>query len=198
MFSSQERKLLSLISQNSSADDAAAIKAAADTSENSNAVEIVSPGSGSNKIAPAVDMKSSISQQIAVMSRKSQSSATATVAASSSLIASSSNNNTTGGINLNAFDAGGFLADLRAKLANLNPTKSKPTRFADLRIPAPANPFIRDDGTARSLQSPVIVIIRHGKTEHNKLGLFTGWEDAPLAAEGTLAHGHNQNHLSLS
>lgn len=29
-----------------------------------------------------------------------------------------------------------------------------------------------------------IVIIRHGKTEHNKLGLFTGWEDAQLAPEG--------------
>jgi 2,3-bisphosphoglycerate-dependent phosphoglycerate mutase len=28
------------------------------------------------------------------------------------------------------------------------------------------------------------VIIRHGKTVHNKLGLFTGWEDAPLAMEG--------------
>jgi hypothetical protein len=24
---------------------------------------------------------------------------------------------------------------------------------------------------------------RHGKTEHNKLGLFTGWEDAPLGVE---------------
>jgi 2,3-bisphosphoglycerate-dependent phosphoglycerate mutase len=33
-------------------------------------------------------------------------------------------------------------------------------------------------------KEPVIVIIRHGKTEHNKLGLFTGWEDAPLAMEG--------------
>jgi len=32
----------------------------------------------------------------------------------------------------------------------------------------------------------VIVIIRHGKTEHNKLGLFTGWEDAPLAEEGVV------------
>ena len=30
----------------------------------------------------------------------------------------------------------------------------------------------------------VIVIIRHGKTSNNKLGLFTGWEDAPLADEG--------------
>lgn len=35
-----------------------------------------------------------------------------------------------------------------------------------------------------SLQGPQIVIIRHGKTEHNKLGLFTGWYDAPLAMEG--------------
>jgi bisphosphoglycerate-dependent phosphoglycerate mutase family 1 len=33
-------------------------------------------------------------------------------------------------------------------------------------------------------QDAVVVIIRHGKTEHNKLGLFTGWEDAPLAKEG--------------
>ena len=32
----------------------------------------------------------------------------------------------------------------------------------------------------------VIVIIRHGKTEHNKLGLFTGWEDAPLATDGVI------------
>ena len=31
---------------------------------------------------------------------------------------------------------------------------------------------------------PLLVIIRHGKTEHNKLGLFTGWEDANLAPEG--------------
>jgi 2,3-bisphosphoglycerate-dependent phosphoglycerate mutase len=29
-----------------------------------------------------------------------------------------------------------------------------------------------------------VVIIRHGKTENNKLGLFTGWDDVPLAAEG--------------
>lgn len=34
------------------------------------------------------------------------------------------------------------------------------------------------------LQEPLIVIIRHGKTEHNQLGLFTGWEDAALAEEG--------------
>jgi hypothetical protein len=33
-------------------------------------------------------------------------------------------------------------------------------------------------------QRPLLVIIRHGKTEHNQLGLFTGWEDAMLAVQG--------------
>ena len=28
----------------------------------------------------------------------------------------------------------------------------------------------------QKLNFPLLVIIRHGKTEHNKLGLFTGWE----------------------
>ena len=31
---------------------------------------------------------------------------------------------------------------------------------------------------------PVVVFIRHGRTPHNKLALFTGWEDPPLAIEG--------------
>lgn len=34
------------------------------------------------------------------------------------------------------------------------------------------------------VKQPLLVIIRHGKTEHNKLGLFTGWEDVQLASEG--------------
>jgi hypothetical protein len=34
------------------------------------------------------------------------------------------------------------------------------------------------------LKEPLLVIIRHGKTEHNQLGLFTGWEDAALAVQG--------------
>jgi len=33
-------------------------------------------------------------------------------------------------------------------------------------------------------QQQHVVIIRHGKTGHNKLGLFTGWEDVSLAPEG--------------
>jgi 2,3-bisphosphoglycerate-dependent phosphoglycerate mutase len=42
--------------------------------------------------------------------------------------------------------------------------------------------FKEDDET--ELKKPVVVIIRHGKTEYNQLGLFTGWEDAQLAEEG--------------
>ena len=33
-------------------------------------------------------------------------------------------------------------------------------------------------------EANLIVMIRHGKTENNKLGLFTGWDDVPLAADG--------------
>mmetsp|Transcript_6883 Transcript_6883/g.15713 ORF Transcript_6883/g.15713 Transcript_6883/m.15713 type:complete len:916 (-) Transcript_6883:103-2850(-) len=34
--------------------------------------------------------------------------------------------------------------------------------------------------------SSLIVMIRHGKTENNKLGLFTGWDDVPLATDGVV------------
>ena len=45
--------------------------------------------------------------------------------------------------------------------------------------PAPRGPRDRPIGA-----DPVVVLLRHGKTEYNKLGLFTGWEDAPLSKEG--------------
>lgn len=51
--------------------------------------------------------------------------------------------------------------------------------------PTPA--FINTNTKAKRdpvLEQPLLVIIRHGKTEHNQLGLFTGWEDALLATEG--------------
>lgn len=44
--------------------------------------------------------------------------------------------------------------------------------------PSPARLLAPDEKRQR------VVIIRHGKTEHNKLGLFTGWEDVKLAMEG--------------
>eukprot|EP00978_Attheya_sp_CCMP212_P007475 scaffold17324_cov53-Attheya_sp.AAC.3 len=33
-------------------------------------------------------------------------------------------------------------------------------------------------------KDPVVVLIRHGRTPHNQLALFTGWEDPPLAVDG--------------
>ena len=39
-------------------------------------------------------------------------------------------------------------------------------------------------GAPRLADDPVVVFIRHGRTPHNKLALFTGWEDPPLAIEG--------------
>jgi 2,3-bisphosphoglycerate-dependent phosphoglycerate mutase len=33
-------------------------------------------------------------------------------------------------------------------------------------------------------EGPFVVLIRHGRTPHNNMKLFTGWEDPPLAEEG--------------
>jgi Histidine phosphatase superfamily (branch 1) len=60
-----------------------------------------------------------------------------------------------------------------------------PTFFAQPCVTAiPASEEWKSSGPAPTRLDSVIVIIRHGKTQHNKLGLFTGWEDAPLADEG--------------
>jgi len=48
----------------------------------------------------------------------------------------------------------------------------------------PSATVLHNPAGAPIRRDSVIVIIRHGKTQHNKLGLFTGWEDAPLADEG--------------
>lgn len=48
----------------------------------------------------------------------------------------------------------------------------------------PSAAVLRHSDNVPIRREGVIVIIRHGKTQHNKLGLFTGWEDAPLADEG--------------
>ena len=48
----------------------------------------------------------------------------------------------------------------------------------------PSESVLPGQGDVRIRKDAVIVIIRHGKTEHNKLKLFTGWFDAPLAPEG--------------
>jgi len=48
-----------------------------------------------------------------------------------------------------------------------SPSISKPP------VSSKSNPPIASVGEPGQ---PLLVIIRHGKTEHNKLGLFTGWE----------------------
>jgi 2,3-bisphosphoglycerate-dependent phosphoglycerate mutase len=52
--------------------------------------------------------------------------------------------------------------------------------------PFPSAFIVPGMGSVPIRKESVIVIIRHGKTEHNKLGLFTGWEDAPLATDGVV------------
>jgi len=42
----------------------------------------------------------------------------------------------------------------------------------------------RDKEKEIGIEGPLLIIMRHGKTEYNKLGLFTGWEDCPLSKEG--------------
>jgi 2,3-bisphosphoglycerate-dependent phosphoglycerate mutase len=44
----------------------------------------------------------------------------------------------------------------------------------------PSQSILPGIGQVPIRRDAVVVLIRHGKTEHNKLGLFTGWEDAPL------------------
>ena len=72
-------------------------------------------------------------------------------------------------------------------------TSNDDTSEEKIGVPLYNNPCVTSMPSATVLRHPdnvpirregVIVIIRHGKTQHNKLGLFTGWEDAPLADEG--------------
>ena len=39
----------------------------------------------------------------------------------------------------------------------------------------PSESVVRGIGQVPIRKDPVVVLIRHGKTEHNKLKLFTGW-----------------------
>jgi 2,3-bisphosphoglycerate-dependent phosphoglycerate mutase len=81
--------------------------------------------------------------------------------------------NTTSGVAV-TFNDGTTEEKIGVPLYKSNPCVTSMPSASVLRHPD--NVPIRREG--------VIVIIRHGKTQHNKLGLFTGWEDAPLADEG--------------
>jgi 2,3-bisphosphoglycerate-dependent phosphoglycerate mutase len=45
-------------------------------------------------------------------------------------------------------------------------------------------PLDESKGNVPKQEGPFVVLIRHGRTPHNNMQLFTGWEDPPLAVEG--------------
>lgn len=52
-------------------------------------------------------------------------------------------------------------------------------------VPVNMVPLMEDTKDEPASQDDaVVVLIRHGRTPHNNLGLFTGWEDPPLAEDG--------------
>ncbi len=76
-----------------------------------------------------------------------------------------------------SFGGGGFVA------APVVPQAVPATRVLN---PSSGYPTSGSTTPPSTDKDPIIVIIRHGKTEYNKLGVFTGWEDAPLANEGRI------------
>jgi len=75
------------------------------------------------------------------------------------------------------------------------PESLSPSESVYLPAEAPSMTAATPDGSALSMApswkvaprptaEQYVVIIRHGKTENNKLGIFTGWDDVELAAEG--------------
>jgi len=84
----------------------------------------------------------------------------------------------------------------RAMLENFNPTRSiadgmraavaTTSASTDTATTIPLAPASSsyDDEYESEIGDQYVVFIRHGQTEYNKLGIFTGWDDAPLAKEG--------------
>jgi hypothetical protein len=59
--------------------------------------------------------------------------------------------------------------------------EAEATITANIQKAEEASPGVLKMGESKD---PVVVFIRHGRTPHNNLGLFTGWEDPPLAPDG--------------
>lgn len=65
---------------------------------------------------------------------------------------------------------------------------SRPNKNYDKGTPnieaLPPEVVVPGIGKYQKPNEAVVVLIRHGRTPHNNLGLFTGWEDCPLAEDG--------------
>ena len=72
-------------------------------------------------------------------------------------------------------DARGGVVEARPTQPQAGPmaSRERPRRRRSVKPPTPGKQ-----------RPPLVILIRHGQTTHNKLGLFTGWEDAPLSPEG--------------
>jgi len=53
-----------------------------------------------------------------------------------------------------------------------------------MNVPVNMVPLSSAEDKTATQEDAVVVLIRHGRTPHNNLGLFTGWEDPPLADDG--------------
>jgi 2,3-bisphosphoglycerate-dependent phosphoglycerate mutase len=62
------------------------------------------------------------------------------------------------------------------------PSSSAVVKVAPVVLPMPDT--VSSALTSWPHDHAYIVLIRHGRTPHNNLGLFTGWEDPPLAPDG--------------
>lgn len=80
---------------------------------------------------------------------------------------------------LNATDEDSF-EEISAKTTK----KVTPNMVRQSSKPSPGNTLLAGLDNVAIRKDAVVVMIRHGKTPHNELSLFTGWDDPPLAPEG--------------
>ena len=61
----------------------------------------------------------------------------------------------------------------------------------------PSTQAQQDDSSIASIEGPLIVIIRHGKTEYNKLGLFTGMYVLTITSECMILRVFERNYQNI-
>lgn len=75
----------------------------------------------------------------------------------------------------------GYFEEIDAEFEDFYDSASEAEVNVNIQKADEIAPGIMKQGKSKD---PVVVFIRHGRTPHNNLGLFTGWEDPPLAPDG--------------